>query len=77
MTTSADFEKRWKAACVEVQGRERGPTGRTKQDSRMVRQSVVVKVVARGARGLEYTTPRCGRWPKGRPERPVNREKAE
>ena len=56
MMTSADFEKHWKAACVEVQGRGREPTGHTKQESRLVRQLVVATVVARGARGLEYNT---------------------
>ena len=56
MTTSADFEKRWRAACVEVQEKGSKPTGHVKQEGRLVRQSVVAKVVARGARGLEYNS---------------------
>ena len=56
MTTSADFEERWKAACVEVQGKQKGLTGHRRQDSRMVRKSVVAKVVAMGARVLQYNT---------------------
>ena len=58
MTTSesADFEERWNAACVEVQGKQKGLTGRRRHASRMVRKSVVAKVVARGARVLQYNT---------------------
>ena len=37
-----------------MQGKGSEPTGHTKQEGRLVRQSVVAKVVARGARGLEY-----------------------
>ena len=56
MPTLADFEKRWKAAChwMEVQGKGNKPTGHVKQEGRLVSQPVVAKVVARGARGLEY-----------------------
>ena len=56
MTTLADFEERWKAACVEVQGKQKGLTGHRKPEGRMVRKSVVAKVVARGARVLQYNT---------------------
>ena len=56
MTTSAEFEKQWRAACVEVRRQGREPTGRVKQDGRLRRQSVVAKVVARGARELEYNS---------------------
>ena len=56
MMTSADFEQRWKAACVEVQGKGSQPTGHAKQEGRLMRQAVVAKVVARGARKLEYNS---------------------
>ena len=57
MMTLSDFEERWKAACVEVQGKQKGLTGHRRQDIRMVRKSVVAKVVvARGAMVLQYNT---------------------
>ena len=41
---------------MEVKGKQKGLTGHRRQDSRMVRKSVVAKVVARGARVLQYNT---------------------
>ena len=41
---------------MEVQGKQRGLTGHKRQAGRMVRKSVVAKVVARGARVLQYNT---------------------
>ena len=39
-----------------MQGKQKGLTGHRRQDSRMVRKSVVAKVVARGARVLQHNT---------------------
>ena len=60
MTTSADSEEKRTAACIEVQGKKQGLTGHKtrdkRQEGRMVRKSVVAKVVARGARVMQYNT---------------------